>query len=117
MSKILNLSKALQGVNTVSGVVYLQPGESKELDVNEIELAGLKRLDFIRVDGQHPEVDPLDHDGNGKKGGAKKLGPLPDGLEDMKRDDLDALAAERGVDITEAKNKGDVIAALQLSAE
>ncbi|TPJ60829.1 Rho termination factor N-terminal domain-containing protein [Mesorhizobium sp. B2-6-1] len=38
-------------------------------------------------------------------------------LEKMTRAELDALAAERGVDISEAKNKGDVIAALQLAAE
>jgi hypothetical protein len=37
--------------------------------------------------------------------------------DDMKRDELDALAKERGVDISEAKNKGDVIAALQLADE
>jgi len=39
------------------------------------------------------------------------------GYEGMKRDALDALAKERGVDISEAKNKGDVIAALQLADE
>lgn len=39
------------------------------------------------------------------------------GYADMKRDELDALAAERGIDISEAKNKGDVIAALQLADE
>lgn len=40
-----------------------------------------------------------------------------DDLEKLTRAELDALAAERGVDISEAKNKGDVIAALQLAAE
>lgn len=35
-------------------------------------------------------------------------------LEKMTRAELDALAAERGIDISEAKNKADVIAALNL---
>lgn len=38
-------------------------------------------------------------------------------LTALTRAELDALAAERGVDISEAKNKGDVIAALELAAE
>lgn len=36
---------------------------------------------------------------------------------DLTRAELDALAAKRGVDISDAKNKGDVIAALELSDE
>lgn len=43
--------------------------------------------------------------------------PLPEDLEKMSRAALDDLAAARGVDISDAKNKGDVIAALQLAAE
>lgn len=38
-------------------------------------------------------------------------------LHTLTRAELDALATERGVDISEAKNKGDVIAALELAAE
>lgn len=38
-------------------------------------------------------------------------------LTTLTRAELDALAAERGVDVSEAKNKGDVIAALELAAE
>lgn len=38
-------------------------------------------------------------------------------LEKMNRTDLDALAAARGVDITTAKNKADVIALLKAAAE
>lgn len=38
-------------------------------------------------------------------------------LHKLSRAELDALAAERGVDIAEAKNKGDVIAALELAEE
>ena len=38
--------------------------------------------------------------------------PAVPNLDKMNRTDLDALAAERGVDITSAKNKADVIALL-----
>lgn len=37
--------------------------------------------------------------------------------EDMTRPELDKLAETRGVDIKDAKNKADVIAALQLADE
>lgn len=38
-------------------------------------------------------------------------------LSEMTRAELDALAAKRGVNITEAKNKADVIAAIELAEE
>lgn len=41
----------------------------------------------------------------------------PVDLSTLTRAQLDALANERGVDISDAKNKGDVIAALELAAE
>lgn len=44
-------------------------------------------------------------------------GGEPKTYEEMTRAELDAVAAERGVDVREAKNKGDVIAALQLADE
>ena len=44
---------------------------------------------------------------------AQKAG---DGLPQMKVDELRALAAERGVDISEAKNKAEIIAALREAA-
>ena len=43
--------------------------------------------------------------------------PLPEDLEALTRAELNDLAAARGVDISDAKNKGDVIAALELAAE
>lgn len=46
---------------------------------------------------EQPDADPVD--------------PVPD-LEKLTRAELDALAAERGVDVSAAKSKADVIAAL-----
>jgi len=43
--------------------------------------------------------------------------PLPDDLDRMSRSALDELASARGVDISAAKNKVDVIKALQASVD
>lgn len=43
--------------------------------------------------------------------------PATPNLERMNRDDLDALAAERGVDVSQAKTKADVIALLEAAAK
>jgi hypothetical protein len=48
-----------------------------------------------------------DQPGGGE--GGEGVGELNPDLDKMTRAELDALAAERGVDIAEAKNKGDVI--------
>lgn len=61
-----------------------------------------------------PYVDPLDHDGNGKKGGSRAEG---DSFEGMTVPALKALAAERNVDLGDATKKADIIAALELAAE
>lgn len=60
--KITNNSKALQGVQTVHGMRFVRPGETKELHLNasQAELAG--RLAFLALEGDpsHSEVDPID---------------------------------------------------------
>lgn len=48
--KITNNSEALQGINTVSGVVFLRPGETRDLDVNDVESALLRRHSFLSVE-------------------------------------------------------------------
>ena len=53
----------------------------------------------------------------GKVGIINPAGEKSKGYDDLSRADLDKLAEERGVDIKDAKNKGDVIAALQLADE
>lgn len=70
----------------------------------------LQRGVAVEVDGRSPESDPVEIAQNP---GA----PLPEDLEKLTRHELDELAAAGGVDISDAKNKGDVIAALELAAE
>jgi hypothetical protein len=50
--KVVNNSKALQGVNTVKGVVYLRPGEMKDVEFTEEGLKQAKRQSFLSVRGE-----------------------------------------------------------------
>lgn len=54
--KVTNNSKALQGVHSASGVVFLLPGESKEVDLTEAGHKLASRLDFLKVSGQAPKA-------------------------------------------------------------
>jgi hypothetical protein len=47
--KVTNNSKALQGVHTKLGVLYIAPGETADADLTEEGLKGAKRLDFLSV--------------------------------------------------------------------
>lgn len=61
---ITNISKALQGIWTVDGLRFIDPGKTRTLDVHEDHAEATKRLT-----GLLSFADPLDHDQNGKKGG------------------------------------------------
>lgn len=62
--------------------------------------------------GTHEVVDTALSSGEPRRMGEENRGDEPD-LEAMTRADLDKLAAERGVDVSKATNKADVIAALK----
>lgn len=52
--KVTNNSKALQGVHTTLGVVYIQPGETKDVDLTTASHKGASRLSFLKVEGKAP---------------------------------------------------------------
>jgi hypothetical protein len=135
-TSIKNTSRAPQGVHTVEGLQFIEPGETRTLDVATGYLPRLKKLAFFELgedidrppteediatwsreqlveatmDGVREELvrasdddlrkalaamysrrddrDPLDHDGDGKKGGA-----VPSDREDLKKQ-----AAELGLE-------------------
>ncbi|MDK4729341.1 hypothetical protein [Rhizobium phaseoli] len=68
-----------------------------------------------RVSSKPAKPDPLDHDGDGKKGGS--LPAAPKSYSAMKKQELLDLAASRGVDVSESDKKDDIVAALQLADE
>ena len=57
------------------------------------------------------KVDPLDHDGDGAKGGSAPS--TEEGYKGMTVGALKALAAERAVDLGDAAKKADIIAKLE----
>lgn len=81
--KITNNSRALQGVHSVTGLVFIEPGQTRDIDVANEYVARVKSLPFFGIEGVERDLskapnlpppangtDPLDHDANGQKGGA-----------------------------------------------
>ena len=65
---ITNNSRALQGVWSVGGLVLIEPGETRAVVIDKAHIERTKALPFLTVE----DADPLDHDGNGRKGGSKR---------------------------------------------
>lgn len=55
--KVTNNSKALQGVHTTDGVVYILPGKTKEVDLTPEGHKGASRLAFLSVEDKAPAGD------------------------------------------------------------
>lgn len=62
--------------------------------------------------GTHEVVNTAPSSGEPRRVGEENRPEEPD-LDTMTRADLDKLAAERGVDVSKAKTKDDVVAALK----
>lgn len=58
--KVTNNSKAPQGLHTVHGLRYLQPGESKELELDTKHAERAGRLEFLKLKGDPVEVSSAD---------------------------------------------------------
>lgn len=101
--KVTNNSKAPQGVHTGAGVVFLAPGESREVELTEQGHKLASRLDFLKVSGAAPKADEGDREALFAK--LKALG-----IEAGKNSSLKTLQ-ERLVE-AEAKAKEDIIAKL-----
>lgn len=91
-------------IEITAGGIFGATGEipiGTELTVKEAPLGWVGRYRIIgKTDGKTPVTND---------------GPKP--YDEMTRAELDKLADERKVDAKDAKNKGDVIAALQLADE
>lgn len=55
---VTNNSKAPQGIHTLDGLVYVMPGETKTVRLNETLHGHAKALDFFKLKGD-PETDDL----------------------------------------------------------
>lgn len=102
--KVTNNSKAPQGVHTATGVVFVGPGEAREVDLTEQGHKLASRLDFLKVSGAAPKADDGD-----KEALLAKLKAL--GVEAGKNSSLKTLQ-ERLAE-AEAKAKEEAIAKLK----
>lgn len=107
--KITNNSQQPQGVHGINGLVFIQPGQTKDVEMTEGGLAQAKELAFLGIEGVARDLskapnspspasggNPLDHDGDGKPGGAAPNDPPSE------RDELKKQAGELGIEY--AKN-------------
>ncbi|RRV49577.1 hypothetical protein [Pseudomonas sp. p106] len=107
--KVTNNSKAPQGVHTVNGVVFLLPGQSRDLELTEPGHKQASRLDFLKVSGAAPKAEAGE---DGREALFAKLKAL--GVEAGKNSSVKTLQeklaeAEAKAD---AKAKEDIIAKL-----
>jgi hypothetical protein len=91
---IKNTSDGPRGVHTNRGLRFLEPGESREVEISDAELKGAKSTGYFEVGGK-----------------AEK--PEDDGLGELKVEDLRALAENDGINLGDATRKGDVIDAIR----
>ncbi|MFQ6184380.1 hypothetical protein ACLMJV_20840 [Sinorhizobium meliloti] len=61
--KITNNSKALQGVRSKGRAVYIPPGETREVDLEGVDLEKAKRLRFLKIEGVSKAASNQDGDG------------------------------------------------------
>ena len=67
MTKIKNIAGGPRGFHSVGGEVLLETGQEWEGEIDHGEIVSASRTGSFEIDGSR---DPLDHDGDGKKGGA-----------------------------------------------
>lgn len=68
--KFTNYTSGPKGVHTANGLVYVEAGQtSADLDVSDAEAKAAKATGWFSKAAAEA-ADPLDHDADGKKGGA-----------------------------------------------
>lgn len=104
--KVTNNSKAPQGVHTATGVVFVGPGESREVELTEQGHKLASRLTFLQVSGAAPKAAESEGDKEALLAKLKALGVEVGG--NAKLETLQKRLAE-----AEAKAKEDAIAKLK----
>lgn len=65
MAKFTNYTQGPKGLNTLAGLVHVEAGQTVDVEISDEEAAASKKTGWFSA-----PKDPLDHDGDGKKGGA-----------------------------------------------
>lgn len=107
---IKNTARALRGVNTDNGLVYIEPGETAEVEVSGGNLKAARAKSYFEFDGKVDESDDAESQG--------------DGLDDKSVGDLDKIIAAEGVKLPETGSgkdggivKADKVAAIRAHRE
>lgn len=120
--KVTNNSKAPQGVHTATGVVFVAPGESREVELTEAGHKLASRLGFLKVSGAAPKADDGDKEvlfaklkalgvEAGKNSSVKTLQEKLAEAEEKAKADIIAKLTEKGVAV------GDDVTLEELQAE
>jgi len=110
MTKVKNITDGPKIINATP-IAILQGGEEQDdLTVSDAELASASKTGWFEIDGK---VDPLDHDANGKKGGAR----FPGLTGKTKAELLEIAAAEGVADVSEETTVEDIKSAIELKRE
>jgi hypothetical protein len=65
MAKFTNYTQGPKGLNTEAGLVYVEAGQTVDVELSASEAASAKATGWFST-----AKDPLDHDDDGKKGGS-----------------------------------------------
>jgi hypothetical protein len=104
--KVTNNSKAPQGVRTGAGVVFIRPGESRDVELSADGHKQASRLKFLSVAGAAPMAQGGESEKDALLAKLKALG-----IEAGKNSGLETL--QRRLAEAEAKAKEDVTAQLK----
>lgn len=122
--KVTNKSKALQGVHTAMGVVFILPGDTKDVELTPEGHKGASRLSFLSVEGKAPAGDSderaelfaklkdlgIDAAGNSRSETLQKK--LDEALAAKERADVIAQLTSKGVELDEKDSLEDLKAKL-----
>jgi len=104
MAQFTNKAAGARGVNLKDGsTVWINPGQTEVIEDDDI----------LNV---HADLlNPLDHDGNGEKGGS--LPDAPVALSGKNKAQLLEIAADEGVEIEDGATNADIVSAIELARE
>lgn len=108
---LTNTDKGPRGIAAKGGVVLLEAGQTMEVEVEQAELDDLPEhfktgKSAAKASSKEAEEAAAGGEPSPDAGGAKEY-------TKMSRGDLDAEAEKRGIDISGASNKAEVIALLE----
>ena len=100
MTKFTNYTKGPKGLNTEAGLVYVEAGQTVDVEISEAEEKSAKRTGWF-------SKAPLDHDGDGNDGGSV------DELDQKTVPQLKELAETETIDLGGATKRDDILAAIR----